>query len=160
MVGVGGAQAQIVVYIGNRPPLQHFAEQKDFRGLVLGEIGEIAKLTGNHWRKIFNCYAKLSFALDDFGYKSWQIYRDQQLLQSHDSRQLLFSAPVLKANKSVHIVSGKNYFQSLNLPVSSHWIDEDFAIAKKERLIVCPYFDYRQLSNQKISRLTELILAM
>ena len=35
-----------------------------------------------------------------------------------------------------------------------------FAIDTKNRLIVCPYFDYRQLSNRKIARLADLLLSL
>lgn len=160
MIGVGGSNAQLAVYIGNRPPLPQFAEQKHYRGLEAGEIAEIARLTGNHWRKIFNCYAKLVFSINRFGFKTWQAYRDQQLLQHDDHFQLLFSPPRFSRDDVVYIVSGKQYFESLSLAVDCDWLDGDFAIAKSSRLIVCPYFDYRQLSNRKIEYLATLISSL
>jgi hypothetical protein len=36
-------------------------------------------------------------------------------------------------------------------------LDNDFVIWPTKKLIICPYFDYRQLSNVKIERLVELI---
>ena len=40
------------------------------------------------------------------------------------------------------------------------WLDNDFAINPDIGLIVCPYFDYRQLSNIKIESLAELMLGL
>jgi hypothetical protein len=37
------------------------------------------------------------------------------------------------------------------------WLDADFAIDSNNNLIVCPYFDYRQLTNIKIQQLVEII---
>jgi hypothetical protein len=37
------------------------------------------------------------------------------------------------------------------------WLDDEFAIDKEHNLIVCPYFDYRQLSNNKIIRSIAII---
>jgi hypothetical protein len=37
------------------------------------------------------------------------------------------------------------------------WLDEEFAIDKVSNLVICPYLDYRQLSNIKITRLVELL---
>jgi hypothetical protein len=39
-------------------------------------------------------------------------------------------------------------------------LDNDFAINRSLKIIVCPYFDYRQLSNIKIERLAELIVSL
>jgi len=38
------------------------------------------------------------------------------------------------------------------------WLDSSFAINKEQRVIVAPYPDYRQLSNEKIAGLVELML--
>jgi len=40
---------------------------------------------------------------------------------------------------------------------SMQWVDADFAIDPPRRLIVTPYFDYRQLSNAKLERLVSII---
>jgi hypothetical protein len=56
---------------------------------------------------------------------------------------------------------GKTYAKSLlssgALDLELIWLNNEFAINHSQRLIVCPYFDYRQLSNVKIERLAELI---
>jgi hypothetical protein len=42
--------------------------------------------------------------------------------------------------------------------VNLQWLDADFAVDPEHGIIVCPYFDYRQLSNSKIDRLVDLII--
>jgi hypothetical protein len=157
MVGVGGQAAKLVVFIANRPPLPTFESLEIFRPLVDGEIAAIAQESGNHWRKIFNCYAKLAYSLDATGENSWQHYRDRRLLQQDSNEQLIFSPPKFTDHNQIHIICGKTYFQSLKLTLKVDWIDPYFAVAQSFPLIVSPYFDYRQLSNQRIDQLVRLI---
>jgi hypothetical protein len=94
--------------------------------------------------------------------QSWQCYRDFSLLHHSSNTSLVFSEPVLadvktKNNNVIHIIMGKTYAKSLNLPESLKWLDNEFAIVDAHNLLVCPYFDYRQLSNIKIVRLVELV---
>ena len=127
----------------------------------MGDIKTIADQTGNHWRKVFNVYAKLAFQLNNEGYASWQILRDQSLLQPGSPYALLFSEPLINATNdgNLHIVMGKGYATQLGLMDDLVYVDEaqQFAISSKQRLILCPYFDYRQLSNAKIDTLVELM---
>lgn len=170
-IGLGNEFGVLKVYIQNRPPLDEYRQLTSMRALQSGDIAEIAHLTGNHWRKIFNVYAKLCFELEPLTFSCWQEYRDELLLQNHGPQSLLFSAPwfpslELKkqcaAESHINIIMGKTYASELlklttNSAITLHWVDEYFAINKKHRLIVCPYFDYRQLSNIKISQLVALI---
>lgn len=121
-----------------------------------GEIRFIADQTGNHWRKVFNVYAKLAFQINDQGFGVWQNLRDQSLLQHGSVYSLLFSEPDLSMPVT-HIVMGKTYAKSLGLEKRVEWLNGDFGINQKQRLIVCPYFDYRQLSNIKIGYLVGLL---
>ena len=132
------------------------------------EINSINTACGNGWRKVFNVYAKLLYALDKkhFNYSasapSWQAYRDRFLLQPKSQTALLFSPPQLSTNnQSLHIICGKTYAKNLlssgHLLANLIWLDEEFAIDKRQNLIVCPYFDYRQLSNIKIEKLAYLL---
>ena len=61
----------------------------------------------------------------------------------------------------MHIICGKGYAKALinsgKLIVDLVWLDDEFAIDSENKLIVCPYFDYRQLSNIKIERLAGLL---
>jgi len=162
-VGLGSSDAAIKVYVANRPPLDEYLHLDEVRAMREGEIKQIADLTGNHWRKIFNVYAKFVWALKmdaltKSGYQSWQQYRDEHLLQSGSGKELLFTAPVFNQTSGdvLHIIMGKGYAAALNLPPLI-WLNELFAINVDQRIIVCPYFDYRQLSNVRIEFLVALI---
>ncbi|WP_114326286.1 DUF6942 family protein [Candidatus Colwellia aromaticivorans] len=179
VVGFGTDDYQVAVYIANRPPIYEYQQLDQLTALTTGEITHIGQQCGNGWRKVFNVYAKLLYALDkeQFNFASlaptWQQYRDDFLLQTHSQTSLLFSAPQLKPlkqlqpikqntnHKAVHIIMGKTYAKSLVrtgvLNIELTWLNNEFAINRSQRVIVCPYFDYRQLSNVKIERLAELI---
>lgn len=159
VVGFGDTCATLKVFIGNRPPVDECASLQVLRPLSVGEISELGVSCGNHWRKIFNCYAKIAFTLDNQGYKRWQDYRDCRLLQRGSAEQLRFDR-CLMGDEGINIVCGRAHAQSLQLPDDLSWLEQDFAISAKQRVIVSPYFDYRQLSNVKIQRLCELIQAL
>ena len=113
---------------------------------------------------MFNVYAKLLFALNTQQAASWQQYRDRQLLQAGSQTALLFSVPELTpAEKTVHIIAGRTHAKTLleaGLPAQLHWLSNEFAIDQHNRLLVCPYFDYRQLNNEKLVYLAQLIKAL
>ncbi len=177
LIGLGDGHAALNVYIANRPHLEEYQYMETIRPMYAGEIKMIADQTGNHWRKVFNVYAKLMFALgvhlkqfDTSRFSCWQDYRDQLLLQSGSNTALLFSKPKLNTPESddnaVHIVMGKGYFSELGFEpddiegmcwesVGGH--GNDFAVWPDKKLIMCPYFDYRQLSNIKIDKLVECV---
>lgn len=172
-IGFGSQNYQVAVYIANRPPIYEYQQLAQLTPLTTGEITSIGQQCGNGWRKVFNVYAKLLYALDKelFSFTTfaptWQQYRDSFLLQTDSKTSLLFSAPQLKTiknnanQKTVHIIMGKTHAKSLlstgALNIELIWLDNEFAINRAQRVIVCPYFDYRQLSNVKIERLAELI---
>ena len=167
-VGFGDKDFNIAVYIANKPNMVEYQNLVEVLPLVSGEIDLINQACGNGWRKVFNVYAKFLFALDKpiFGFRvkqdSWQAYRDKQLLQNQQKVALLFSPPLLKPNKKqLHIISGKGHAKNLikqgKLADNLAWLDDEFAIDKGHNLVVCPYFDYRQLSNSKIVRLIAII---
>ncbi|WOH38666.1 hypothetical protein RI844_05465 [Thalassotalea fonticola] len=165
--GFGNESARIKVYIDNRPPLEQYQQLSKVVPIQAGEILEIGRLTGNHWRKIFNVYAKLCFELSPSSFNTWQVLRDQQLLQKGSQQALLFNQTSFhqytkqSSADDIHIIMGRTFASSLinNNQFSADllWLNEEFAINKTFRLIVCPYFDYRQLSNIKISYLVTLI---
>lgn len=167
-IGLGNANAAITVYIANRPPLAMYLSLSEITPLTQGEISAIGQQCGNGWRKVFNVYSKLLFSLDQnlFGFQqqatTWQAYRDKYLLQPGSPTALMFSPPILKPSENtIHIIMGRTYAKNLvntnqlNIPLV--WLDNEFAINEQHRVIVCPYFDYRQLSNIKIERLALLI---
>lgn len=161
--GMGDPNADFRVYIQNRPDFYPYDQCDCTLALQNGEIAAIGQACGNGWRKVFNVYAKLVYTLDNVNYPwiaqsaSWQDYRDEYLLQHNSNTALLFSRPSSFSPDSATIVMGKHFAKSLALPFQLEWLDDYFAINRQHNCIVCPYFDYRQLSNIKIIRLAELI---
>jgi hypothetical protein len=41
-----------------------------------------------------------------------------------------------------------------------HWLNEEFAIDPLNKVLVTPYFDYRQLSNEKIEFSVQLLKSL
>lgn len=154
MIGLGSTEFQLGIYVANRPPIDHYPQLSELQGLAAGEVDHIVANTSNHWRKLFNVLAKLAEAL---GWtEDWRHYRDTQLLQSHCHMALLFNAPDFQSEGNrIHVVAGKTYAEALGVHVE--WLDSRFAINREQRLIVSPYPDYRQLSNERISRLADMI---
>lgn len=166
-IGLGCRDYNFAVYIANKPNVIEYADLDTVTPMAAGEIYSIGQACGNGWRKVFNVYAKLVFALptDIFSYvdgaESWQQFRDKSLLQQQSKLALLFSPPYLTKQNCIHIICGRTYAKQLlsenKLNCQLTWLDNEFAIDKSKRLIVCPYFDYRQLSNSKIIYLISLI---
>jgi hypothetical protein len=174
--GLGYEHAEFVIHIANRPPLDEYNALDKIRPMEKGEIAYIASSTGNHWRKIFNVYAKLFYALkyenrctnnsDTNPYSSWQNFRDENLLQAHSNTALVFSNPKIQfsnnlnpSSKTIHYIAGKTYaaeFEHINL--ISH--NSDFSICKSKQCTAGPYLDYRQLSNLRIEKLVSLIQSL
>ncbi|WP_420591479.1 DUF6942 family protein [Bacterioplanoides sp.] len=167
IAGLGNTNGSLRVYIANRPPLNEFQQLRSCEYLLAGEVKRIADETGNHWRKIFNVFAKLLFKLNSQGLSDWRDLRDQQLLQSGCDHCLLFSMPSRLSeveqcpDKGIGLVMGKGYANELmqqgRLPSDIEWLDDHFAVYRQHRMIVCPYFDYRQLSDVRIDRLVSLL---
>lgn len=165
--GFGDATAQFNVYIANVPPMAEYADMQALQPLQRGEIELINRACGNGWRKVFNVYAKLLFALDakQFSFvnqaNSWQLFRDQHLLQAHSNTALWFSAPRLSGDsRKIHIIAGRTHAKTLldaGLSAQLNWLNNEFAVDSYHRLLVCPYFDYRQLNNEKLHFLAQLI---
>ena len=167
-IGFGDEAAKIKVYIGNKPNMFEYQQLSQCLPLASGEINAIGQMCGNGWRKVFNVYAKLLYALDPkyfpFSNKAdtWQNFRDCCLLQQDSDTALLFSSPNFKDNDTIHIVCGRTYAKQIlaQYDVTVQWLDDAFAIDKVNNLVICPYFDYRQLSNIKIERLAALIKSL
>ncbi|MBE0361150.1 DUF6942 family protein [Pseudoalteromonas aliena] len=170
LVGLGDTQFSVAVYITKAPPMPFFETLKCLEPVQNEQIDTINQHCGNGWRKVFNVYAKVLFALPSEHYSfakqasTWQQYRDEYLLQKNSKTALLFSAPDISkaSNKNqLHIIAGrthaKNLLQQGKLHAHFDWLDDEFAIDTSNNIIVCPYFDYRQLSNIKIARLSELV---
>ena len=170
-IGFGCPNHNFAIYIANKPNMLEYKALNSILPITQGEIYDIGQSCGNGWRKVFNVYAKLLFELDkkDFDYCknsiTWQKYRDDYLLQYKSQTALLFSPPALgKDQNTLHIICGKTYTKELinsgKLKVQLTWLDDEFAIDEINKLIVCPYLDYRQLSNIKIERLANMLSEM
>jgi len=169
--GLGCPNFNFAVYIANTPAMLEYQSLMQVSPLTCDEITAIGQACGNGWRKVFNVYAKLLYALPEKHFSfaasapTWQQYRDNTLLQVGSQTALLFSPPYLNTNsKTLHIICGRTYAKQLlktgELTAQLTWLDEEFAIDKHNKVIVCPYFDYRQLSNIKIKRLSEMLTAL
>lgn len=160
-IGLGDKDANIVVYCQNTPPLERYQQLASVHPINKGEIKMIADKTGNHWRKIFNVYAKFLYELWSPAEDGWQSFRDNRLLAEKSNTLLLFSAYRNDSqnvkSSVIHIIMGKQYASSLIAPEQLTWLSNEFAIDELNGVIVCPYFDYRQLSNEKITKLCGLV---
>lgn len=160
MIGLGDQNASFRVYVENRPKMPQYQQLFDCEAMQQGNIDLIYQHCGNGWRKLFNVYAKLLCVLDPklFSFptqaSSWQQYRDQFLLQQASDTALLFDMPQLNlADNTIHLIAGRTHAKQLiecGLGCQLHWLSEEFAIDPTNKVLVTPYFDYRQLSNEKI----------
>jgi len=166
MIGIGDNRYKLAVYIGNRPPLAEYQTRSNLLPASEGELAMIGHKTGNHWRKIINIYAKLAYMLNPQAFPNWQTYRDNFLLTEASEQALLFNTTMMsRPSDTLNIICGKTHAIALlnksQVDVSSlNWLDQDFAINPALRLIVTPYFDYRQLSNAKLGKLVDIITSM
>ena len=159
-IGLGAADHRLAIYIANRPLNDHYPLLNYLQPLEQGELAHIVANNTNHWRKVFNVYAKF---LQTFSWPektansttSWQEYREKHLLRGHSQEALLFGPPDLSESK-YHVVAGKTYAAELDLPPLT-WLDAHFAVNEEARLVVTPYLDYRQLSNERIERLCAIL---
>lgn len=183
MIGLGGASPSLLMYIANRPVGARYESLETYEPILAGELQSIVANNSNHWRKAFNVYAKVLWQLDwsrksglgdessmpgAASVNSWQEYRDSHLLQAHSREAMLFSAPDFSKTQTskprnsqslnsatVHWVVGKTYAAALALPALT-WLDAHFAINREHRLIVSPYVDYRQLTNERIAQFADI----
>lgn len=170
--GLGVSNATFRVSIANCPPQARYQSLTGIEPLAPGELQHIVANSSNHWRKLFNVYAKLVYALNlaqpgwiAGEFPCWQALRDQQLLQVPSQQALLlggspFSAPLPshEAAAQLTIIAGKTWAQQLGIANKIEWLDAHFAIYPGRPWVVCPYFDYRQLSNARIDQLVEIIV--
>ena len=158
-IGLGDPAARMRVHCPNRPPLADYEHRDTLLPAASGELDALVAATGNHWRKIINLYAKLMHGLRP-EYDRWQDERDNRLLQAGSGTALLFSKPVLPVN-ALTLVMGKTHaldcgFSEDRIPDLVR-VAEGIRVSPSQRLILTPYFDYRQLSNARLDDLITLI---
>jgi hypothetical protein len=125
------------------------------KNLKVGEITEIISLTGNHWRKIFSIFSKISYGLNSDRKKTWQEYRDEVLMTKSGTEVITFSKKITKtSSRSVHIIAGKNHCESFDLSLDKFKkIDEEGKILNYKNIYLTPYLDYRQFPNVLVETL-------
>lgn len=168
--GFGDANAKFRVYLATPPPMDAYQQLTRIQPLQAGDIDQIYRHCGNGWRKIFNVYAKLLFALPTSHFSfavlasSWQQFRDQQLLHANSGTALCFDSPSLTDDtKTMHLIAGRTLAKQLlaqGLQANLQWLSSEFAVDPARQLLVTPFFDYRQLNNEKIvvsARLLQLL---
>ncbi len=165
--GFGVSNAQFQVFLTAPPPMDPFTELATMYPLQAGDIAHIGRECGNGWRKIFNVYAKLLFALPAgcFNFsaraQSWQQFRDTLLLQANSNTALVFSAPRLhQSPTTIQLIAGRTLaktYQSRGLALQLHWLTPEFAVDLQHKVLVTPFFDYRQLNNEKIAITAQLL---
>ncbi len=155
LFGLGDDKAKLRLFIGNQPI---FPVKEPFDGihpLANGELNHYVEVNSNHWRKIFNVYAKLCHLLFN-SRTSWQEYRDHHLLQAKQNHALVFS-PWQPNTESIDLICGKTYAQASGLFDVCDEISEGFFQSTKQGILVTPYFDYRAMSNKKIEQLANIL---
>lgn len=167
VVGFGVSDAQFQVLLSAPPPMAAFAHLTTLIPLQTGDIAHIGKECGNGWRKIFNVYAKLLFALPPgcFNFStqahSWQQFRDEILLQGMANTALLFSPPRLcQSPTAIQLIAGRTLaksYQKQGLALQLHRLTPEFAVDLQHKVLVTPFFDYRQLNNEKIAITAKLV---
>lgn len=169
---LGDSAAMLQILVEKAPPMQEFQQAAGVIPLLPGQIQQIGAHCGNGWRKVFNVYSKLLYALPAAlqptlaGCSSWQQYRDSCLLQAGSNTALLFGVATALAvcatppRQQLRLIAGRQHARqiiSAGAPLQLEWLDSEFAIDVAQRLVVCPYLDYRQLSDEKIRRLAHLL---
>lgn len=150
---------KLVLYLPTRPDLIKYEAKRVLRGLSIGEVPQVISLTGNHWRKIFSIFSKISHGLNPSKSETWQIYRDEVLLTSSGGEMITFSKKVIKSSgMCIHIITGKGHCEKFDLPFERFKkIDVESKILHYQSIYMTPYFDYRQFPNQLIEALVHHI---
>ncbi len=149
------SELNLVLYLPNKPDLNIYRSKRKLRNLQEGEVQEIISLTGNHWRKIFSIYSKISYELNLGQTNTWQEYRDKFLLTQGGIEIISFSKRIVKSSgKSIHIIAGKLHIKDFNLSIDEFSnVDREGRILKCGNIYLTPYFDYRQFPNHLIDSL-------
>ncbi|MDF2177085.1 hypothetical protein P2G88_02350 [Aliiglaciecola sp. CAU 1673] len=166
-MGLGCSNATLNVYVANPPPVWPLPNKSGLHCAQPGELESIIQQCGNGWRKLFSIYAKLVFSLAAKGVDlrqnqpNWQDYKTKLLLQPGSATALYFDANKLQSGQ-IKIIAGRQHARVLDkaLSLNLRWLDHEFALCEQKAIVVCPFFDYRQLTNEKIERLSTLIISL
>jgi hypothetical protein len=144
LTGFGSPTATFRLYLPNPPVL--------YEGFVAASpnIPRMIENNGNHWRKIFTIMAKLSSSDKD-----WKSYRDTGLLQKQE--MICFEDKLQSAN-GWHLIAGKASWERMGFDAGDFSPADNQARAWiKDNVILTPYPDYRQFSNDLIAQIGLLL---
>ncbi|WP_102528406.1 hypothetical protein [Shewanella sp. 10N.286.51.B7] len=166
---IGNKNTDIAFYLPNPPTLPaniHY-DNPHF-------IKQIIELNGNHWRKIVTIMAKIIAHSDSAD--AWRECREDLFLPSPQKLtvKLLINHTTLNPDAKVHIICGQQALEELQQHALSKAeslnnfdinqailhakpIDEKQKIMAHKQVLITPYLDYRQFSNQQISVVRDYI---
>jgi hypothetical protein len=151
------SRSKIILYLPNRPELDEYSSSLVLSALGKGKVQDIIEQTGNHWRKIFSIYAKIAFIENSLGAKNWQEYRDHLLLSKKSQTKICFTKKLRPAD--IHIISGQSHAECFDFDLSQFIdLDSDGKIKYFNNIYLVPYFDYRQLPNELLAKLIDVII--
>lgn len=156
--GLGDRSPLLVVCAPHSPPNIQSDHSRRVQPLTGNHLNQLIQAGGNHWRKIFNLYAKLLHGLTPLE-PDWQTCREQRLLQTGSACALVFEQKWIPEPGQLCIVMGQTYGRSLGWLANDQVLpaEHPFAQHPEQAVIVTPYFDYRQLSNARLTSLVQLI---
>jgi len=135
---LGATHPRLVLYLPHRPNgLAQLAQAPSAPALVAAN--------SNHWRKIINLLAKIASPVAN----DWRQFRDAALFQ----HTALCFAPALSESATWHWIGGKDNllrFNELSHQAQPLASSPSVAIDPDRHLLLTPYPDYRQLSNEVV----------
>ncbi|AOS95987.1 hypothetical protein AUP74_00517 [Microbulbifer aggregans] len=138
---LGAANPRLVLYLPHRPNnLADLVEAPSSQALIAAN--------SNHWRKIVTLLAKVASPVAD----DWRTFRDESLFQ----QTALYFAPGLTNTADWHWIGGKDNLQRFgNLDDGAHPLVDcpSVCIDPDKKLLLTPYPDYRQLSNDVVNHI-------
>lgn len=144
---LGSAKPRLSIYIPHLPEALDACRASD-------SISTLLENNSNHWRKIVTLAAKVAAPDPD-----WRRFRDQQFLQQV---ALVFSS-TLEPTPGWHWIGGRENQSrfGLNQPeVPALESTDDLFLIPDRKLLLTPYPDYRQLSNQKVAKIRQGLHAL
>ena len=142
---LGPVPARLVLYLPHRPEgLASFAHAPSAQAVIAAN--------SNHWRKIVTLLAKVACPVAE----DWRSFRDDHLF----AQTALCFSPTLKTGGGWHWVAGQanlQRFASLDQDARGLPEDGDIAVDWARRVLLSPYPDYRQLSNQRVSLIRDVL---
>ncbi|ABC28346.1 conserved hypothetical protein [Hahella chejuensis KCTC 2396] len=155
--GIGDSRPLLILYTPHRPPMPQYEQMEGYRCGIPGETEVIIKETGNHWRKIFSIFAKITQGVL-FPEEDWRAVRDRRLFTEGGATALLFQQHLLETptdhQPPLHFIGGQQFAEGFStLSQTPQALEEDGRILRAGNVYLTPYLDYRQFPNALIATL-------